>query len=191
MNNLIIEQYRRSRALGVPAARALQAARWCADVRERWLAAEERGVVRFRVEPDHDNGDVLDFDCGHVERGLCERCERRFIDRVNSEGVYGIVAEVKLGHEWDRYTAAVWGFIGDDWEEGCEDLDVKGEALAVLESYELEQRAKAARYHRLADAVEQAAQEIDVEDDDLYDALNEAAGALRYRAEEHEGNLAP
>jgi hypothetical protein len=189
MNDLVIEQYRRSRALGVPAARAMQAARWCADVRERWAAAEARGVVVFRVEPDHDNGDVLDFECGHSERGLCLACERRLNGRVEREGVWGLVAEVKLGHEWDRYTAAVWGFIGDDWQEGCDDLDVKAEALSVLESYELEQRAKAERYNRLADAVEQAAREVDVEDDDLHDDLIEAAGALRYRAQEHEGNL--
>lgn len=126
------------------AARQLRNAKHQAAVEAAWEKAEDAGLVRFRVEPDDmcdlDDlfGDMFDPDV-HTnikpERLAQER--QREIDRVNRDGVWGIIGECKgsvcptcgRGGEW-THGGSCWGFIGDDWK-GDAEIDIKAETLTA------------------------------------------------------------
>lgn len=116
------DYYKRARSAGWPAKQA-----WSmALVRERWSAAEARGLVRIVVEPD-DSFTVDDYDPS-IRRATAELVER--------EGAWGIVSQARCSccGEWHA-VESVWGFAGKSWSWSGYDADVMRAALAWLEEH--------------------------------------------------------
>jgi hypothetical protein len=116
------DYYRQAREAGYPAQQA-----WTmAHTRERWDAAEERGLVRLRVEPD-DSFEPY----GETAR---ERAE--VSAEVEREGAWGIIGEARCGccGEWHAVDS-VWAFVGKSWSWSGYDIDVMRAALAWLEEH--------------------------------------------------------
>lgn len=59
-----------------------------------------------------------------------EEQKNEFIERVNRDGVWGLVSQYKCPtcQEWIDADSC-WGFIGDDWKDSGIDLDLKWSAL--------------------------------------------------------------
>jgi hypothetical protein len=102
---------------------------------------ESEGVVRLRVEPDDiyhpDNlfGDVYNPEANpDIPPERLKRAEQEEIDRVNREGVWGLITEY-YDHYSGKWTEAFscWGFIGDDWKDSGYDTDAKD--MAITEYY--------------------------------------------------------
>lgn len=128
MDKQVQKEYARLRALRWPARQALATARWEA----RFQAYVDAGLARFRVEPDDEPANALDGDFSPaVLRALQERAER--------DGVWGIVVEARnpYGGKW-RQLDAVWGFIGDDWQDSGYDSDCKVTAVIYLDDFSID-----------------------------------------------------
>jgi len=116
------QAYKAARAEGWPAAQAWR----MALVRERWSAAEARGLVRLDVEPDETfDPDDYDPECRQQAAAMAER-----------EGAWGIVAKARCGccGEWHTVDS-VWGFVGKSWSWSGYDADVMASALSWLEEH--------------------------------------------------------
>jgi len=103
--------------------------------------------VRLRIVPDSDVeivttlkfwaldnlfGDTYDPEVNtdiSPERLECEK--QAEIDRINREGVYGIIGEYNCNGVWE-HADSVWGFVGDDWKESGYDIDIMA---ATIEAY--------------------------------------------------------
>ena len=94
-------------------------------------------IVRIRIEPDDsadlDNllGDCFDPDVNSdIQPHVLARQRQEEIDRINRDGVYGIIGEYKCPccGNWQQVDSC-WGFIGDDWKDSGYDLDIKQAAL--------------------------------------------------------------
>jgi hypothetical protein len=119
------------------AAYQWQSAKREADIRVQWADAEDKGLVRLRVEPDEhcDLGDLFGdtFD-PRVNTGIkperLEREKQAEIDRINRDGVWGIIGEYRCPTcgKWTQADSC-WGFVGDDWRESGYDLDIMATAL--------------------------------------------------------------
>jgi len=124
----------------VPASRALDIARRHVDITTRWEKAEAAGLVRLTLEPDID-ADLADLagDCFNpdanptIQPHILEREYQEFVDRVNRDGVWGVIGEYKCPC-CDHWTVAdsCWGFVGDDWQESGYDLDIMHATLSQL-----------------------------------------------------------
>ncbi|MEN6534494.1 MAG: hypothetical protein ABFD89_12575 [Bryobacteraceae bacterium] len=128
------------------AAVQLKAAKREARIREAWEKAEDAGLVRLRVEPDEstdlDNllGDVFNPEANpDIDPKRLEQEKQHEIDRINRDGVWGVIGEYKAavcpacgrGGNWE-HADSCWGFIGNDWEGSGYDLDIMEETLAQL-----------------------------------------------------------
>ena len=108
-----------------------------------WQQAENDGLVRLRIEPDelcdYDNlaGDSFNPEVNtDIQPHVLAREEREFIDKINRDGVWGIIiGEFWNGEEW-IHADSVWGFVGDDWKDSGYDLNVKDATLAQLTKLE-------------------------------------------------------
>lgn len=114
--------YKAARAEGWPAKQA-----WSmALTRERWSAAEARGLVRMSVEPD-DDFTVEDYD---------PSCKRQAAALLEREGAWGIVGQARCGFCGEWHTVdSVWGFVGKSWSWSGYDTDVMASALRWLEEH--------------------------------------------------------
>jgi hypothetical protein len=126
----------------VTAESAWKSAKYIVDVEQRWQLAEDNEQVRFRVEydelADYENlaGDSFNPEVNtDIQPHILEREEREFIDKINREGVWGIIGEFWNGEEWIQ-ADSVWGFVGDDWKGSGYDLDVKWSTLDQLSKVE-------------------------------------------------------
>lgn len=80
--------------------------------------------VRLRIVPDDLSdiddlaGDVFDPEVNSdIPRDRLEHQREEFIDRVNRDGVWGIVGEFydETKYRWE-HADSCWGFVGDEWE---------------------------------------------------------------------------
>ncbi len=132
------QHYKAMRDKGLPANQAIVQARYEVkndELRAEFSALEAQGHVRFRTETDDCyNLDDLMGDCFNpdanpsVPASQLKREENEFVDRVEREGVYGIITEYYDGEEW-MHADSVWGFVGDDWKLSGYDADLMGSAI--------------------------------------------------------------
>lgn len=94
-------------------------------------------LVRLQIKPDYDRSiDDLAGDSFNpianpdINPRKLAREYQEFVDKVNREGVYGIISQYKCPTcgEWITVDSC-WGFVGDDWKGSGYDLDVKAAAL--------------------------------------------------------------
>ncbi|HTF40869.1 MAG TPA: hypothetical protein VK754_09785 [Propionibacteriaceae bacterium] len=134
----LTREYKRLRRLGWHASNAYNAAK----TREAWDAAEAEGFVRLVYPPDECVSlDDLKGDCfnpkyvTHISRSQLEREEKAFEEKVNREGVYGIVGEYFDGETWQQADSC-WGFLGDDLQDNGYETDCMALTLEALEALE-------------------------------------------------------
>lgn len=129
----LAKEYRRQRALGVPATHAIHAARTLVE----W---EGLGGHTKQVDDDYEEPDATvrlhilpDDDWEHAAECGCPdtRCKERNTERANRDGVWGIVGEYRIRGEWEQGDS-VWGFIGSDWEDSGYDTDVMSGTIRAL-----------------------------------------------------------
>lgn len=91
----------------------------------------EGGKVRIRLLPDecadYDNlaGDMFNPAVNtDIEPEELERQEQEFKDRINRDGVWGVVGEFWNGEEWEEADSC-WGFVGDDWKGSGYDKEIR------------------------------------------------------------------
>jgi hypothetical protein len=118
----------------------LRQAKYRTDIETRWQEADD--LVRLDVQPDDfadlDNlfGDTFDAASNpDIPPARLEREKQNEIDRINQDGVWGIVGQYKCPKcgQWCN-ADSVWGFIGDDWQDTGYELDVMNATLACLEA---------------------------------------------------------
>ena len=63
-----------------------------------------------------------------------ERERQVEIERVNRDGVWGVIGEYWNGREW-VHVDSCWGFIGDDWRESGYDADIMRSTLDAANAY--------------------------------------------------------
>ena len=93
----------------------------------RWQACTCRAVQREIEECSNPRRAQRSCRYGQPCRHKCDEAQR--IDR---DGVYGVVAEYRdpdLG--WTEADSC-WGFVGDDWQEHCADVDFMDSAMRAL-----------------------------------------------------------
>jgi hypothetical protein len=143
-NRELIRLYLRERKQGTLARWALRNAKtrmeW--DKKNGQIVGEyerhheaKRGDVRLRIVADEsidlDNlfGDTFNPDVNtdiHPQR--LERERQAEIDRVNRDGVWGIVGEFFDGEEW-QHADSCFGFIGEDWKDSGYDTNIMASTL--------------------------------------------------------------
>lgn len=120
----------------VPASYAYKSAMYQEKVNRLWNQYDET-LVKLDVVADYDMdlddllGDLFDPKVNpDINPHVLERQRKEEIERIERDGVWGIVSKVKCPTcgEWNQ-ADSVWGFIGDDWKESGYDLDVKAAAL--------------------------------------------------------------
>lgn len=109
-------------------------------IRKEFDTLEDEGKVRIRVEPDEScdyedlAGDTFNPDVNNdIPVEQLEREEREFKNRLECDGVWGVIGEVKCAHcgNWEHVDSC-WGFVGDDWKESGYDVDIMA---ACIEAY--------------------------------------------------------
>lgn len=143
-NRELIRRYLRERALGAQARWALLNARtrleWDAkggDIIEEHEHSRDakRGDVRLRIVADDVSscddlfGDLFDPKVNSdIPRERLERERQAEIDRVNRDGVWGVVGEYFDGEDW-QHADSCYGFIGEDWKDSGYDTDIMRSTL--------------------------------------------------------------
>jgi hypothetical protein len=91
----------------------------------------------MKIEPDYsadiDNlaGDSFNPKANpDINPKTLERQYQEFVDKVNREGVWGIVSQYRCPccGTW-KTVDSCWGFVGGDWKDSGYDLDIKQAAL--------------------------------------------------------------
>ena len=135
----IARLYAQERASGTLAHWAIRHARVRLAWEEReWdeFSAPAIGQVRLRVEPDEDCyldnlfGDTYNPEVNSdIPRSRLERKREAEIERINRDGVWGIIGEYFDGESW-VHADSCWGFVGDDWKGSGYDVDIMASTLA-------------------------------------------------------------
>lgn len=104
MTRFSIRDYRKFRSAGYTALHAISTARTLAQ----WERLERAGLVELTAEYDTD-----EYDPGDCLEGMSEESIRRFWDRINQLGVYGVVGRYRTsdGDKWET-ADSVWGCAG-------------------------------------------------------------------------------
>ena len=127
-------EYKRLRKQGFLARQAYYGAK----TRVQFDNLKFQEVVRLQIIPDEfvdlDNlfGDCYNPDVNtDIKPEILEKQRQQEIDRINQDGVWGIVGEYFNGVEWVQ-TDSVWGFVGSDWQDSGYDSDIMA---ATVEAY--------------------------------------------------------
>ena len=131
------QEYRRLRAIGWRACDAMRDARTAVE----WEKAERAGLVRLGVVPDEEMYDDSYIDTWGDNQATCEKLRKKLWAKIEREGVYGLLAEVRVNGQWDTVDSC-WGFIGDDWKDSGYDADLKRAALCALDEQYTEEAAE-------------------------------------------------
>lgn len=137
--------YARERAEGVRASIAFHNVR----TRDAWRKAEwdehsdpEIGDVRLRVVPDDcvdlDNlfGDTFNPKVNSdIPLARLERERQAEVDRVNRDGVWGVIGEYFDGEDW-QHADSCFGFIGEDWKDSGYDVDIMNATMDAASKIE-------------------------------------------------------
>ena len=71
----------------------------------------------------------LEGDCfnpkanSNIPASRLQRDREEFIEKVNREGVWGIIGEYFDGEAW-QHADSCFGFVGDDWKNSGYDTDI-------------------------------------------------------------------
>lgn len=94
-----------------------------------------RGDVRLRIVGDdcvdlgNLFGDTFNPDVNtDIPASRLERERSAEIERVNRDGVWGVIGEFFDGEEW-QHADSCFGFIGEDWKDSGYDTDIMRSAL--------------------------------------------------------------
>lgn len=136
----LLNEYKKLRKQYTPAGESLRRVRYMLVKRQQMLEFAElvtQGKVRFRVEPDdgvsYDDlaGDSYSPEVNpDIPASVLAKQEKEFKQRINTEGVWGIIGEYWNGREWIK-ADSVWGFVGDDYESSGYAAEVR--ALTIDE----------------------------------------------------------
>jgi hypothetical protein len=139
----LLQLYQRERARGFQARCALSNARtrleWDKHEVAKYSSGKpinpKRSDVRLRVVPDElCSLEDLEGDCFNtktnpgIPASRLERDRKEFIEKVNAEGVWGIIGEYFDGEAW-QHADSCFGFVGDDWKHSGYDTDIMRETL--------------------------------------------------------------
>lgn len=143
MNRYIKKVYLNERKQGWQAHIALSHAR----TSYAWHHLSDAGLVRLMVYEDAEGYDdsFIDTwkDISEKERN---KLHAQIADRINNEGVWGIVGEYKSPHTGEWINAdSCWGFIGDEWRNSGYDSDIRASTIRQLTS-ELKARCSCCRH---------------------------------------------
>ncbi len=137
----LLDYYQQWRKRNIPAKQALVQAKYAiqADItKDEFQTLESDGLVRLSIEPDECVdldfllGETYDPDLNpSINPQRLERERQQEIDRINNEGVWGIVGQYHNGKGWVSVDS-VWGFIGDDWKASGYDDDIM---KATIDAY--------------------------------------------------------
>jgi hypothetical protein len=72
--------------------------------------------------------------CPGINPNVLKREQAEFHDRVRRDGVWGYVAEVFDGEDW-QHADSVWGFVGDDFNGSGYDADLREACLSMRERF--------------------------------------------------------
>jgi hypothetical protein len=96
--------------------------------------------VRLRIVPDEcvDLDDLLGDTYSHkanpdIPESRLERERKREIERINRDGVCGVIGEYFDGEQWEQADSC-WGFIGDDWKESGYDKDIMASTIKAADN---------------------------------------------------------
>lgn len=96
------------------------------------------GSVRLRVAWDDSctledlKGDMFNRDVNpEIQESQMAREESEFEERVERDGVTGIIGEYWNGETWE-HADSCWGFVGGDWQDSGYDTDIM---RATLDAY--------------------------------------------------------
>jgi hypothetical protein len=146
MDAKIAHEYLKERQTGTLARIAIANAR----TRLAWYDAEwdehsepEMGEVRLRVVPD-ECADLADLEGDRfnprvnpdIPVSRLEREQQEFHEKVEREGVYGIVGEYFDGETW-QHADSCFGFVGDDWKQSGYDTDIMQSTLDAAKGIEV------------------------------------------------------
>lgn len=127
LTSQITKEYRRLRAKGFTGADALRAAR----VNVAFEAAENAGLVEFRVDVDPEPYDASFVHTWGLPPARAQRAEREILERAERDGVW-VISAVKVTDDEGEPLDSVGMFIGDDFADSGYDVDVKRSALEAL-----------------------------------------------------------
>ena len=150
MTSEIVRNYRMNRAKGMEATYALRVAKGTIEFEKRakeveaaFGVQEYAGLVKFEVIPEeHVDLDDLFGDTfnpkvvTYITPEKLEDEKQAEIDRIDRDGVWGIVSSYYDGEQW-RQAESCGGFIGDDFKGSGYDIDAKQEALDALKAVKL------------------------------------------------------
>lgn len=101
----------------------------------------ETGSVRLRIVADDCcnfddlEGDTFDPDVNSdVPRARLEREQKEFREKVNRDGVWGVIGEYFNGKEW-VHVDSCFGFVGEDWKESGYDIDIMRATIDAMRAY--------------------------------------------------------
>lgn len=129
----LLREYKRLRKLGFIPRQASDGAK----AKTEFGRLEMQDKVRLRVEPDNDadmgnlKGDCFDPRVNpDIPQAKLEQAEREFEERIERDGVVGIIAEYwdERNEEWE-HADSCFGFIGDDWIDSGYDFDLMQSAV--------------------------------------------------------------
>lgn len=127
-------------------------------IRERWrslggetldsYAADldyQDGEPRVRIvyhPDDHWDKDDLAGDCYNpsvnpdINPNILKRQQREYFELIDSEGVYGYIAQFWGGDDWID-TDSIWGFVGfDSFKDSGYDIDLMQSAMDALDKHD-------------------------------------------------------
>ena len=134
MHENIVSEYRRIREPSVYGARLYQTtardAIRIARINYVFQQAVESEIARLRIVPDEELYDDSYLETWGLTDRQLEHHRTSLWNKIDSEGVWGIVCETKCQccGSWG-HSASCWGFVGQDF-----DLEVKYEVLCSLKS---------------------------------------------------------
>ncbi len=170
LNKTVLSEYRRLRKLGWAAKWAYVSARTKAawdtmdgfvfdgDERSLSMAPGESiytpGPVRLILKLEEDAYDDSYVDTwDDLSEQKREKYRKDLWDRVERDGVWGLVGEYWDGSEW-VHADSCWGFIGDDWKDSGYDTDIMAMTISAY-----------------SDHLETQAREFETERPDMYEEV--------------------
>lgn len=104
----------------------------------RFERLKKLGLVRFQIKPDEYStvedleGDMFNprVNPDIAPEKLAEE-RNDFIDRINRDGIFGIIGEYKINSGWE-VADSCWGFVGNDYEGSGYDDDIKTTTIDQL-----------------------------------------------------------